>query len=177
MTSDIFISMATQTMVQWYSKIIAYNFKSCLIVLANSPSPIQSKQKVVTLDSLGKDESSVFLSLPTSFGNLTDSLWFDCPFANNTASSSSSDLTVILATVLPTILSSLLLLICVVIVTLSLVWRRRRRKYYEEKTYLDFKPGDTEVDVLQLKYREIDYNDIVFGTLLGKGAFGRVYKV
>ncbi len=91
---------------------------------------------------------------------------------------SSSDSLLALEIVLPTVLATLLLLISLVSIVLWVLIRRRRRKYYENKTYLDVTPGDeADMESAQLKYREIDHHDLVLGTLLGKGAFGKVYKV
>ncbi len=137
-------------------------------------------EKVVALDTLQQVASSVF-ALPQIeidepiYPIISDSLWFTCPYKST---SSSTDDMLILATVLPIILSAILLLIVLVIITLWVVWRKKRRKYYENKTYLDVRPGDeADIESAQLKYREIDYQDLVLGTLLGKGAFGKVYKV
>jgi len=54
---------------------------------------------------------------------------------------------------------------------------RRRRKWYEgEKADEEAAEDGTEMTSQHFTYREIDPSDIKMGRILGKGAFGKVYK-
>lgn len=110
-----------------------------------------------------------------------------CPYTAPTPSPSPSPVSVAgdsspthsymtLAIALPTVLGSALVLclFCAFLIgALVAIFRRRRR-------WFDSKRNETEMiengQVVKFTFREIDSRELKLGKLLGKGAFGKVYR-
>lgn len=104
-----------------------------------------------------------------------------CPYAKPSPSpSSSSGSLSTVAIVLPVVLGSILLILILAIITvlLYLKFYVKRRRYFDgnKNSAEDFRK-DVEMDSApNYTYREVDWGDLKLGKLLGRGAFGQVYK-
>lgn len=70
---------------------------------------------------------------------------------------------------------SLLVLFVAGLIVGILAWNyhRKRRKYYAGQELCS---DEIELGMVKFTYREIEYQDLKLGRLLGEGAFGKVYK-
>lgn len=108
----------------------------------------------------------------------TSLVWGPCPHVPAASEASSSGfqvpvLALALAIALP-IGALALFFLLFMLGMLLLLWIRRRRRWYNNESEIK----DVEASEMQTKftYREINFNDLVIGKELGRGAFGRVYR-
>ncbi len=137
--------------------------------------------------SLDMVRTSSFLQLKrANYFLAPNALWYTCPYTSATpvppdiSSQNNSDglQELLVAILLPTIVSGVCLLACLIV---GATWytTNRRRKYYNEEKQLQQQrksAGEKHADD-NYEYREIDFADLTVGRELGRGAFGRVYKV
>ncbi len=120
--------------------------------------------------------------------DVSDTLWYNCPIPlgkqadiDNQDSDDQSGPNV-LAIALPTTVGGVVFFVVLVIISILTTWcllSKRRRKYIDVKDLAEpFLSNGVEMQETKLyDYREIDINDIRMGKQLGRGAFGRVFKV